>query len=346
MNLPSNPRVNRWVRGGPTLLRTWLTVLVNPNGVIRAAAGTIAVNYIGTLAWINTDGALTWAPLAWSGLYDPLGAAAAVQGNLTTHIGLTGTAVHGLGTAAVLTAAAANGAATLGADGVVPPEQLTKALLLRTLYFPAGSGTHTFQTKTRTFWLQVIGGGGAGGGGISGAAGSCSCGSGGGGGGYASGVAAITVTGGGTCAYVVGAGGAGVSAGVGGNGADSTLTYDGVVRNGNGGTGGNLMPTGTVISIIGGGQHGSATGANVVISGSNGEPAIRLSGTVAQSGAGGATHMAPFSGCLIVGGPGTPGPGTAGARHGGGGTGAVATSTGDQAGGAGRDGAVIIWEFS
>ena len=34
-----------------------------------------------------------------SDVYDPLGAAATVQGNLDTHIGLTGTSVHGLGTA-------------------------------------------------------------------------------------------------------------------------------------------------------------------------------------------------------------------------------------------------------
>lgn len=60
-------------------------------GVLASSAG-----------WLRNDGAgvLSYAtPTAGDVGADPVGSASAVQGNLTTHIGLTGTAVHGLGTA-------------------------------------------------------------------------------------------------------------------------------------------------------------------------------------------------------------------------------------------------------
>jgi hypothetical protein len=48
---------------------------------------------------IKDGGALGSAAFTASSAYDAAGAASTVQGNLTTHIGNTGTAVHGLGTA-------------------------------------------------------------------------------------------------------------------------------------------------------------------------------------------------------------------------------------------------------
>ena len=53
--------------------------------------------------WLHNNGSGTFAystPSASDVGADASGAAATVQGNLTTHIGLTGTSVHGLGTAA------------------------------------------------------------------------------------------------------------------------------------------------------------------------------------------------------------------------------------------------------
>ena len=78
-----------------------------------------------------------------SDVYDPLGAAATVQGNLDTHIGLTGTSVHGLGTAAThaygLTGTAVHGLGT-AATHAASDFQAGEAISQRARFFRRSLG--------------------------------------------------------------------------------------------------------------------------------------------------------------------------------------------------------------
>jgi hypothetical protein len=56
------PRANAEVAGGPPGMPSWLTVMDDPNGVVRAPRGTRAFLVDGTQAWDNTDGGTTWVP--------------------------------------------------------------------------------------------------------------------------------------------------------------------------------------------------------------------------------------------------------------------------------------------
>jgi hypothetical protein len=67
VNLASRPRVRQFVKGGPPGLSTWIPVPGDPNGSLRAAAGTVAVKLDGSQAWINVDGQTTWLLVAASG---------------------------------------------------------------------------------------------------------------------------------------------------------------------------------------------------------------------------------------------------------------------------------------
>jgi hypothetical protein len=115
--------------------------------------------------WRLNDNTARAAQVAEIGA-ETAGAAATVQGNLNTHTGLTGTAVHGLGTASTLTSGA-TGAALVGAATVdaarstlgmnplaLPPRQVEHATLTGWTAINVGTGSTTlvrnsfFQTRS------------------------------------------------------------------------------------------------------------------------------------------------------------------------------------------------------
>lgn len=241
---------------------------------------------------------------------------------------------------------------SLGTDGLVLPTQLPSSILAETYYFPSFvyppepggiySGTHVLNPRTRAFFFWITGAGGGGGGAVGGAAGNVSVGSGGGGGGYVEGTI-VVVPGVMTVDWVLGAGGTASLGGAGGNGGTSTLTYNGsAIATCAGGSGGQVMSSGNTPATIAGGALGNATPtASIVVPGSNGTSGYRWSGTVALAGMGGTTGLASWSGGSRE----DPGDGENGLRHGGGGAGANATTV-SMTGGPGRDGGLVIREFS
>lgn len=62
--VPPYPEADRFVRNGPTGLRTWRVFDADPSGVYTAPAGTLGFLRTGLLGWINVDGTATgWRPL-------------------------------------------------------------------------------------------------------------------------------------------------------------------------------------------------------------------------------------------------------------------------------------------
>jgi len=206
-----------------------------------------------------------------------------------------------------------------------------------TVYTSGTGATHTFTTTAKTALLIGQGGGG-GGGGVSGSAGNSAAGGGGGSGGYFIAFITIAAT---TCTYTVGTGGtAGTSGGgTGGTGNDTTITHNGTTYTAKGGTGGVGMTAGTAVNAVAGGIYaGAGTNGTINYVGLPGNPGIRLSGTVAVAGAGGASHWCGGGRFLVN-------VSNAGYKldGGGGGGGACSVAT-SQAGAAGGDGFVCILE--
>ncbi|MBI5240145.1 MAG: hypothetical protein HY926_06710 [Elusimicrobia bacterium] len=200
--------------------------------------------------------------------------------------------------------------------------------------------TRTWIKPTNVRWVlvEVIGGGG-GGGGAGGLAGNSSMGSGGGGGGCAlavvdlQNVASVSVT--------VSTGAAGAAAGA-NNGASAAPTSFGAYAAAAGGTGGTGMAAAGTFLVNAGGAGGSGTAGDLLMTGSDGGLAMRLSATQGKSGFGGAS--------ACVGGkranPTGAAAGNAGRPYGGGGSGALTLSNINRAGGAGAAGAVLIRTFN
>lgn len=199
--------------------------------------------------------------------------------------------------------------------------------------------TYTPTANTESFIAYLIGGGG-GSGACSGAASNVAA-SGGGG----SGAIAILVVNSvsGTYSYTIGAAGAAgaTPSGAGGAGGDTTFTVSATTTTAPGGSGSPGETFGTSVAVSAGGAAGStSTNATASGYGSNGGAGIRLSGTVGISGDGG-------SNLFGVGGIGrsTVGIGNIGVGFGSGGGGSLSNNGVDRAGRAGRQGAIIIYEF-
>lgn len=203
----------------------------------------------------------------------------------------------------------------------------------------ASGTTYTPTANTESFIAYLIGGGG-GSGACSGAGSSVGV-SGGGGSGAIAVLRVNSVSG--TYSYTIGAAGAAgaTPSGNGGNGGDTTFTVSATTTTAPGGSGSLGATAGTAVEInAGGAAGGTSTNATASNYGTNGGHAIRLSGTVGISGDGG-------SNLFGVGGIGrtSGGVGNVGIGFGSGGGGSFSNGATDRAGRAGRQGAIIIYEF-
>lgn len=199
------------------------------------------------------------------------------------------------------------------------------------------SGTYTRSTNCKSVVVEVVGGGGGGGGAAASGAATRAAGAGGGGGGYAS---KRVTTPGVTETVTVGAGGAGGIAGAnnGSTGGTSSFGAHCSATGGSGGTGSSASS----VTAADPGAGGTGSGGDLNISGSYGGLGWSQTGVLAICGFGG---NAPHSG---GGAPSTNsiGTGTAATSLGCGGSGAaVQESSVAAAGGAGKSGYVIVWEY-
>jgi hypothetical protein len=204
--------------------------------------------------------------------------------------------------------------------------------------YTTGSGTYTTPSDVTAILVKIVGGGGAGGSAnYSNCSGLFHTGSGGGAGGYCE----ILIIGPATSySYSVGAGGTanittcGKSGGSGGSGGNTTF---GSLSAG-GGAGGRNSYDGFITA---GGAGGTASGAQINISGARGGGATSTSYISSGYGAN-SIFGGGGSGLGVANGNVTGYPGTA---PGAGGSGAISWNTGWQAGGAGADGLIIIYEY-
>ena len=240
-----------------------------------------------------------------------------------------------------------SGLTTLNASnlssGTVPAARLAgKTYIGRTIISAVGSGNFTTAAATTTIVVQVWAGGGGGGGAA--AAANAGCGGGGGAGGYVA--KTFSVTGSTSYAYVVGAKGTGGAAGnnSGNNGSDSTFTVGGTTITAKGGTGGGSMASGGTFAYATGGDGGAvSTNGDINGSGDPGCPGQRSNVMTALGGQGGSTAVGGGGASRAA----SNGSGNAASGFGSGGGGACGIfSGGDQAGGNGADGLIIVDEYA
>ncbi len=206
-----------------------------------------------------------------------------------------------------------------------------------------GASVYTKNTSATSILIHAVAGGGGGGGAATTAAQSSA----GGGGGSGSGAIHYIASASATYDVNVGTGGAGGTAGdnPGSTGGATTFAVSGgaTIFTCNGGLGG---AGGTSVSTQGaeaGGAGGAiSTGASANLTGSPGGPGLTLlgSGGVFVSGNGGASM---FGGAAL--GRVTTGTGSDANSFGGGGAGGGDQGTADRAGGAGKQGVIIVYEF-
>jgi len=205
-------------------------------------------------------------------------------------------------------------------SGETAIEFISSGGLLKSVQVFPSSGTWTKPAGITGVRVQVIGGGGGG----AGSAGTADNGGGGGGGGYAeefidvSGTASETVT--------IGAGGAAGSGG-GGNGGNGGTASFGAFVSASGGAGGTNGGAG--------GGGGGGAGGHINLTGGSGESGVRPD----DGGAGGGSFFGPGGQS-----PANNAGGNIAAAGGGGGSGADGGAS--NAGGAGKAGVIIVWEYS
>lgn len=215
------------------------------------------------------------------------------------------------------------------------------AVLTETVYT---SGT-TFTTGANTKKILAIGvAAGGGGGGAAQTASQSAAGGGGGSGGFFQVLVAVTSST--SYSYAIGGGGAGGTAGAndGTAGGNTTLTIGATTYTANGASGGKgCAATATVISALGGAGGTAGTNGDLNGSGCAGGTGAVLSGSaaIAFSGQGGTSHFGGGGG-----GANTERAGIASGNYGGGGSGGVCLGTTARAGGAGKDGVLIVIELS
>jgi len=202
-------------------------------------------------------------------------------------------------------------------------------------------GTTSYTVPAGVHVIRVVmWGGGGGGGGTSGSASNAAAGSGGGAGSYLEFI--LSVTPGAVYTVAVGAKGTGGAAGA-NNGNPGVITTwgDPVVYTAGYGGAGQGQAYGTGLATLSGGSSILSTGGNINGRGVSGLPSIRLSATSVISGMGGSSYFG--------------GGGSARTSHGaggdsttfvGGGGGAVSVGAGDNPGGNGANGIIIVWEYA
>jgi len=207
--------------------------------------------------------------------------------------------------------------------------------------YTSGTGSYIVPAGVYSILVEISGGGGGGGGIASSGTSGIQASSGGGAGGYARSI--IAVTPGQSISYTVGGAGTGASGAngnAGGNSSFGTLTA-------NGGAGGLLQANGTTVLRTAGGAGGAAAGGDVNITGSEGSPGIRFSGTIGFSGEGGDSQLGKGGKSVIISNSSIAG--VAASGYGAGGSGAFFLRTSGtpaaQTGGSGTAGVVIIHEF-
>lgn len=199
--------------------------------------------------------------------------------------------------------------------------------------------TYTPTTGTTKIFIRAVGGGG-GGGGASGSNSSVGAAAGGGAGGYfEKWITSVS----GTYSYSIGtAGTAGANTGGnGGAGGNTTFTNGGTTYTAFGGSGGTGQTAGTALAMTVGGVGGVvATNADLNAGGAPGMNGTRLSGTVGASGGGAGSQFGGGGAGLAAAAAGNDGTG-----FGSGGGGALSTANTNRAGGAGKQGVIVIIEY-
>ena len=203
-----------------------------------------------------------------------------------------------------------------------------------------GAGIFTPRTDTTSIIVEQVGGGGGSGGSSATGVGAISLTGGGGSGAYArsrftSGFAGISVT--------VGAGGAAGTAGAGSGGTGGTTSFGALLSClGGSGSGGKGAFSPAYISIGGGGAALPANGNIVKTRGADGTTGLAIATGDMISGTGGPSQFGPGATAINATGVGqaatTPGAGAGGSASG--------ISAAAQAGGKGGDGIVIVYEFA
>jgi len=230
---------------------------------------------------------------------------------------------------------------TINSSGAIK-QAAPSGALLRVSVIAQGTTTYTpgAGCNNALFKLQAAGGGG---GGANTAAVSAAAGGGGSAGSYLE--KYIPVSPSTTYTVAVGSGGtAGIaSGGTGGIGGVTTVTVGGTTYTANGGLGGIGSPAGTTISaVLGGGSPAISTNGDVNTGGSPGSMGLTMTGLLAVSGFGGSCLWGDGGNSSA-----SQGAGKAGIGFGAGGGGACCINGGTAvAGAAGKDGRIVIEEYS
>lgn len=223
-------------------------------------------------------------------------------------------------------------------SGIAEAGRFLRRTLLR-----AGTGTHVCLPTATKARLRGGGGGGAGGGALGSAGnpsvGSCSS---------AAGVfdVLIALTAGLSIPYIVGAGGTPVVGAAGGDGHDTTATYNSIVYAGRKGRGGPFGASGSTLQVQGVVDGGIAENGDANYKGGVGGLAVRESGTSGMAGNGGNSAEAPggFGTSSSIGASVSNDGGDGQFSSGGGG--AIDFSGVGRKGGAGGEGFLWVYEYS
>jgi hypothetical protein len=209
---------------------------------------------------------------------------------------------------------------------------------LKTTVLTAGT-SFTTQMQTTSIFTRMVGGGG-GGGGATFSTPNMGFGGGGASGAYAEKTFTVTPN----TAYTYAIGGVGAAGantgGTGGTGGDTTFAVGGTTVTAKGGLGGVGQTAGATLALVLGGKGVISTNGDINAGGEPGQAAVRLSGLLGGSGAGGSSPLGGGGGGLI-----TNGAGQIGLGYGAGGGGAAAVSA-SVAGATGTAGVIIVDEYA
>lgn len=212
------------------------------------------------------------------------------------------------------------------------------AAMRRVVLTSGTAATYTTPAGCRAIDVECIGAGGAGGS-SAGAASSAGAGAGGGSGGYTRDLISPPAA---SYTYTVGAGGTPGASGNNAGGAGADTTFGGLTAKGGSGGAGSGAAAATALVTLAGAGGVAGSGGDINGPGMAGEPGLRFSATIAQSGDGGATprgggargNIAHLAGNAAT------------ANTGGGGSGALSLNVNANfQGGAGGSGVIIVTEF-
>ena len=308
---------------------------ITKNGSVALTAGDIQA---GKLMWIEYDGTtfqlinnIVYGGSITNGtivsLATPLGAANGGTGLST----ITANAVMlGNGVSTVQTVAPGSSGNVLTSNGTTWSSSASGGRLLRAPQLLTSGTSYTTPADCTSIYVEAVGAGGGGGGGSG--SGTASQGAGGGGGG---GTASklFTVTPSTAYTYAIGAAGsAGASGASGGAGGNTTFTVGATTATGGGGGGGLWISAGGS-----GGAGGTASSGDLNIVGQGGGAAAAFN-TFSTGGIGGGSYLGGGAFGKTGGAAGVTATG-----YGGGGSGGTVSGN---AGGAGFQGVIRVWEYS